>query len=148
MIDADTNWKGDANKYAKGSVFGGTFLIPFAKVDSKKTFVLQLTDDAGKVLKEWTVKLPSVDGQLSAYSFFKWNGTTFEKTPNVQDTQDKYSVVRNHLYGIGERALDEPTHPGGGTDPNPDKPEPLNKKQELTLRVNDNWEVIHKMELE
>lgn len=148
LIDADTNWKGDANKYAKGSVFGGTFLIPFAKVDSKKTFVLQLTDNAGKVLKEWTVKLPSGDDQLSAYRFFKWNGTTFENTPNVQDTQDKYSVVRNHLYGIGERALDEPTNPGGGTDPDPDKPEPLNKKQELTLHVNDNWEVIHKMELE
>lgn len=148
LIDADTNWKGDAKKYATGSVFGGTFLIPFAKVDSKKTFVLQLTDDAGKVLKEWTVKLPSGDGQLSAYRFFKWNGTTFENTPNVQDTQDKYSVVRNHLYGIGERALDEPTNPGGGTDPDPDKPEPLNKKQELTLHVNDNWEVIHKMELE
>ena len=31
---------------------------------------------------------------------------------------------------------------------NPDNPEPLNKKQELTLRVNDNWEVIHKMEIE
>lgn len=148
LIDADTNWKGDAKKYAKGSVFGGTFLIPFAKVDSKNTFVLQLTDDAGKVLKEWTVKLPSGDGQLSAYRFFKWNGTTFENTPNVQDTQDKYSVVRNHLYGIGERALDKPTNPGGGTDPDPDKPEPLNKKQELTLHVNDNWEVIHKMELE
>lgn len=148
LIDADTNWKGDANKYAKGSVFGGTFLIPFAKVDSKKTFVLQLTDDAGKVLKEWTVKLPSGDGQLSAYSFFKWNGTTFENTPKVQDTQDKYSVVRNHLYGIGERALDNPTNPGNPDPSNPDKPEPLNKKQELTLHVNDNWEVIHKMELE
>lgn len=148
LIDADTNWKGDAKKYATGSVFGGTFLIPFAKVDSKKTFVLQLTDDAGKVLKEWTVKLPSGDGQLSAYSFFKWNGTTFENTPNVQDTQDKYSVVRNHLYGIGERALDNPTNPGNPDPSNPDKPEPLNKKQELTLHVNDNWEVIHNMELE
>lgn len=148
LIDADTNWKGDAKKYATGSVFGGTFLIPFAKVDSEPTFVLQLTDNAGKVLKAWTVKLPSVDGQLSAYSFFKWNGTTFEKTPNVQDTQDKYSVVRNHLYGIGERALDNPTNPGKPDPTNPDKPEPLNKKQELTLHVNDNWEVIHKMELE
>lgn len=45
---------------------------------------------------------------------------------------------------VSVRSLDEPTTPG--TDP--DKPEPLNKKQELTLRVNDNWEVIHKMELE
>ncbi len=152
LIDA-TNWKKPTSyanaKFKTGSVFGGTFLIPFERT-TNKTFVLKLTDDAGTVLKEWTVKLPLTDGQLSAYSFYKWNATstTFENTSSVTDTQDKYSVVRNHLYGIGERALDEPTNPGGGTDPDPDKPEPLNKKQELTLHVNDNWEVIHKMELE
>lgn len=150
LIDA-TNWKKPTSyanaKFKTGSVFGGTFLIPFEKT-ANKTFVLTLTDDAGKVLKEWTVKLPLTDGQLSTYSFFKWNGTTFENTTNVQDTQDKYSVVRNHLYGIGERALDEPENPDKPDPSNPDKPEPLNKKQELTLHVNDNWEVIHKMELE
>ena len=149
LID-DTNWKTPAGytkaTFAKGSVFGGTFLIPFAKVASANTFVLQLTDDANKVLKSWAVKLPSTDGQLSEYTLSSWNSATsvFANTPNTKDVADKYSVVRNHLYGIGKRSLDEPTTPG--TDP--DKPEPLNKKQELTLRVNDNWEVIHQMELE
>ena len=151
LID-DTNWKTPAGytkaTFAKGSVFGGTFLIPFAKVASANTFVLQLTDDANKVLKSWAVKLPSTDGQLSEYILSYWNtsATThvFDKTPGTKDEADKYSVVRNHLYGIGKRSLDKPTTPG--TDP--DKPEPLNKKQELTLRVNDNWEVIHQMELE
>lgn len=149
LID-DTNWKIPASyakaKFAPGSVFGGTFLIPFAKVTSENTFVLQLTNDTGDVLKSWAVKLPSTDGQLSEYTLSSWNSATsvFANTPNTKDVADKYSVVRNHLYGIGERSLDEPTTPG--TDP--DKPEPLNKKQELTLRVNDNWEVIHQMELE
>lgn len=157
LIDA-TNWKMPTGKgyesYAKakfqnGSVFGGTFLIPFAKVDSKKTFVLQLTDNDDKVLKQWTVKLPSGDGQLSEYSLSYWNSTATAPafaSKNVTDELDKYSVVRNHLYGIGVRSKDNPNPGGGSTDP--DEPEPLNKKQELTLRVNDNWEVIHKMELE
>lgn len=148
LID-DTNWAKPAGytkaTFAKGSVFGGSFLIPFQKNDNQ-TFVLQLTNDAGDVLKSWAVKLPSTDGQLSEYTLSSWNSKTsvFDNTPATKDAADKYSVVRNHLYGIGERSLDEPTTPG--TDP--DKPEPLNKKQELTLRVNDNWEVIHKMELE
>ena len=158
IVDTDHNGLIDANNWTKpasyanatfktGSVFGGTFLIPFEKT-ANNTFVLRLTDDAGKILKEWTVKLPLTDGQLKAYNIYKWNATTtdFEKTLNVQDTQDKYSVVRNHLYGIGVRSKDKPNPGGGSTDP--DEPEPLNKKQELTLRVNDNWEVIHKMELE
>lgn len=150
LID-DTNWKIPAGytkaTFANGSVFGGTFLIPFQKNDNQ-TFVLQLVNNNGDVLKSWAVKLPSTDGQLSEYTLSYWNtsATTpvFAKTPGTKDEADKYSVVRNHLYGIGKRSLDKPTTPG--TDP--DKPEPLNKKQELTLRVNDNWEVIHQMELE
>ena len=149
LIDADDNWKQPTSytnaKFATGSVFGGTFLIPFAKSASKNTFVLQLTNDANKVLKEWIVKLPSTDGQVSGtYTLSSWNTDKFEPNSSMKDDQNTYNVVRNHLYGIGERTLDNPTTPG--TDP--DKPEPLNKKQELTLRVNDNWEVIHKMELE
>ena len=150
LIDAGDNWENKAittgAKFKTGSVFGGSFLIPFQK-NADQTFVLQLVNDNGDVLKSWAVKLPSTDGQLSEYTLSYWN--TSATTPvwansTVTDNADKYNVVRNHLYGIGERTLDEPTKPG--TDP--DKPEPLNKKQELTLHVNDNWEVIHKMELE
>lgn len=150
LIDADAdNWNKPTTitgaSFKTGSVFGGSFLIPFQKNDNQ-TFVLQLVNNDGDVLKSWAVKLPSTDGQLSEYTLSSWNSTAsvFNDTPATKDAADKYSVVRNHLYGIGERSLDEPTTPG--TDP--DKPEPLNKKQELTLRVNDNWEVIHKMELE
>ena len=77
-----------------------------------------------------------------------WDSTITDTSANT------YSLVRNHLYGIGTRMNDEanPGKPGVDPDPDPknpnDKPESLNNKQELVLKVNDNWEVIHGMELD
>lgn len=152
LVDTEGNWaipsayKGKAN-FKAGSVFGGEFVIPFAKVDGNKTFVLQMVAANGTVLRSWTVKLPSADSQCDPHVLWAWNGSEFTSTDNAKDNVIGYNVVRNHLYGIGERALDNPTYPNPDPE-NPDNPEPLNKKQELTLRVNDNWEVIHKMEIE
>lgn len=158
LIDI-TNWKKpdvlakDAN-FENGSFFGGNFVIPFAKdaaIDSpKNTFELQLTDNGGKVLRTWIVKLPSTDKQLTQHSVWSWNTNSFTETKNNTDTQITYNVVRNHLYGIGTRTLDKPTdpQPGPGPEPDPDKPESLNNKQVLILQVNDNWELIHSMELD
>lgn len=157
LIDAADNWKAPADasyadKYFKtGSVFAGEFLIPFAKVDKTQTFTLELTKaDGTTVLRSWNVNLPTSDGQLKEYSFDKWDSSAFTTIANMQDTKNTYNVVRNHLYGIGTRTLDNPPTTPGGTDPDPgvDDPESLNNKQELVLRVNDNWEVIHGMELE
>lgn len=149
LIDYDAaNWTnpytGNAN-FKTGSVFGGTFLIPFAKVGEAKTFVLKLTDNANHEYATWTVKLPTTDKQTVEYTLKSW-GTDSFVSASCTDNTTTYNVVRNHLYGIGERTLDNPDLTPGTS--NPDKPEPLNKKQELTLRVNDNWEVIHKMEIE
>ena len=149
LIDYDAaNWKnpytGNAN-FKTGSVFGGTFLIPFAKVGEEKTFVLKLTDNANHEYATWTVKLPTTDKQTVEYTLKSWETNSFVSA-SCTDKVATYNVVRNHLYGIGERTLDNPDLTPGTS--NPDKPEPLNKKQELTLRVNDNWEVIHKMEIE
>lgn len=147
LIDGDDNWKSaDHKDYASGSVFGGSFLIPFKKGDTE-TFKLQLTKANGTdVLREWVVKLPVDDKQREAHSLWFWDTTSFTEETSVTDDADKYSVVRNHLYGIGTRTLDKPTEPG--INPDIDEPESLNTKQELTLRVNDNWEVIHNMEIE
>ena len=152
LIDYDAaNWKNPyaGAKFKTGSVFGGTFLIPFAKVGVQNTFFLKLTDDANHEYATWTVKLPTTDKQIAEYTLKSWETDSFV-SKSCTDNTTTYNVVRNHLYGIGERALDNPENPDKPTpDPsNPDKPEPLNKKQELTLRVNDNWEVIHKMEIE
>lgn len=165
LIDAGENWKnprrpsgspaaGTYPTFQKGSAFGGEFVIPFAHVDGKQTLTLQLTNAGGDPLRSWKVNLGSGDGQLKqtiTYWNSNWNSTITDTYANI------YSLVRNHLYGIGTRMNDEadpenPTvdpEPDPNPDPeDPDKPESLNNKQELVLRVNDNWEVIHGMELD
>lgn len=168
LIDAGENWKnprrpsdspaaGTYPTFQKGSVFGGEFVIPFAHVDGKQTLTLQLTNEDGTtVLRSWKVNLNSKDVQLNkeiTYWNSDWNSTITDTSANT------YSLVRNHLYGIGTRMNDEadpenpdkdpdPEVPGETPDDDKDKPESLNNKQELVLKVNDNWEVIHGMELD
>lgn len=165
LVDA-TNWKnpykpegepeaGTYPTFQKGSAFGGEFVIPFAHVGEKQTLTLQLTkEDRTTVLRSWKVNLGSGDEQLKQ-TITCWNsGSTNWSTSLSGESSNTYSLVRNHLYGIGTRMNDDP---GEGTDPDPDpnpdpedpdKPESLNNKQELVLKVNDNWEVIHGMELD
>lgn len=162
LIDAGENWKNPYSSdgeghptFQKGSAFGGEFVIPFAHVDGKQTLTLQLTNAAGTtVLRSWKVNLGSADEQLKQ-TITCWNsGSTNWSTSLSGESSSTYSLVRNHLYGIGTRMNDEanPEKPGVDPDPNPenpnDKPESLNNKQELVLKVNDNWEVIHGMELD
>lgn len=157
LIDAGDNWKNPYSSeghptFQKGSAFGGEFVIPFAHVAEKQTLTLQLTNEGGTVLRSWKVNLSSSDEQLSqtiTYWNSNWDSTITDTSANT------YSLVRNHLYGIGTRMNDEADPDKPGTDPEPgtpdpekDKPESLNNKQELVLKVNDNWEVIHGMELE
>ncbi len=155
LIDVDGNWKNgidnaDAGSkkttFQKGSVFGGDFVIPFAKVDNYQSLTLVLTKEDGTEIRSWKVKLAADDVNSAYY----WDGSVWTNQTSGE-TVNSYSLVRNHLYGIGTRMTD---NPGEGTDPEPDpedpedKPESLNNKQELILKVNDNWEVIHGMELE
>lgn len=157
LIDAGDNWKNPYSSeghptFQKGSVFGGEFVIPFAHVDGQQTLTLQLTNEGGTVLRSWKVNLGSSDEQLSQ-TITCWNSEVKDWSTSLpSETSNTYSLVRNHLYGIGTRMNDDPgkgTDPEPGTpDPDEDKPESLNNKQELVLRVNDNWEVIHGMELE
>lgn len=164
LIDAGDNWKNPYSSeghptFQKGSVFGGEFVIPFAYVDGQQTLTLQLTNEGGTVLRSWKVNLSSSDEQLSQ-TITCWNSASTDWSTEVTDeSANIYSLVRNHLYGIGTRMNDEadpenpgkdpdPEVPGETPDPDEDKPESLNNKQELVLRVNDNWEVIHGMELD
>lgn len=161
------NWKKPAKYngaalFEKGSAFGGEFVIPFAHVATKQTLTLQLTNDEGGVLRSWNINLAAGDEQVTssekANTVTYWNSSW--TTYGTAESVNSYSLVRNHLYGIGTRMNDNPSNPGVDPkpedpdptptpDPDPDdEPEPLNNKQELTLRVNDNWEVIHGMELE
>lgn len=137
-------------QFAAGSVFGGEFIIPFTPNTDNYTFKLQLTnDDASVIFREWSISLPeSNSGNYSYWNTTQWASGTFSETTS------KYSVLRNHLYGIGKRNDgNNPTNPGG-TDPenptptDPDVPQDLNTKQDIVLQVNDNWEVIHQMVVE
>lgn len=165
LIDAGENWKnpcrpssspaaGTYPTFQKGSAFGGEFVIPFAHVDGKQTLTLQLTKEDGDSLRSWKVNLGSADEQLKQ-TITCWNsGSTNWSTSLSGESSNTYSLVRNHLYGIGTRMNDEADSEQPGVDPDPDsenpndKPESLNNKQELVLKVNDNWEVIHGMELD
>lgn len=117
---------------ADGSVFAGNFVIPFEnstiKNNGNNTFELQLLAENGDVLKAWDVKLDLLSQD------------------KVKGDADKvYNVYRNHLYQVGKRGNgDTPTNPGV----DPDKPQPLDKDQELIIKINDQWEFIHDMEIE
>lgn len=130
----------------KGSVFGSNFVIPFALTHDKSTMELQLLDAEGDIIKFWTVSIPSIND---------------DDTKGVTDESASiFNVVRNHMYNLGVKTSNgtttppDPSNPDPDPDPNPDKPTPgtdepedLSKSQNLILKVNDNWEAIHQMEL-
>ena len=146
----DTNWKhpdGVNTQVVKGSVFGSNFVIPFNYAEGKSTMELQLLDADNNIIKTWTVSIPASDLNNVAA-----NGAT-DASPSI------FNVVRNHMYNLGVKTSNgttpDPSNPDPKpTDPDPDKPKPgtdepedLSKSQNLILKVNDNWEAIHQMEL-
>lgn len=134
----------------KGSVFGSNFVIPFALTQDKSTMELQLLDDEDNIIKHWTVSIPESDVNDDAT-----NGNVADQSASI------FNVVRNHMYNLGVKTSNGTTTPPDPSNPDPedpkpdpsipkpgiDEPEDLTKSQNLILKVNDNWEVIHKMEL-
>ena len=148
----DTNWTHSTTyvntQVVKGSVFGSNFVIPFNYAEGKNTMELQLLDAAGDIIKTWTVSIPTSDLNSN-----KANGA-IDASPSI------FNVVRNHMYNLGVKTSNgtttppDPSNPDPKPDPDPDKPKPgtdqpedLTKSQNLILKVNDNWEAIHKLEL-
>lgn len=148
----DTHWNHPDDvktQVVKGSVFGSNFVIPFNLTSGKSTMELQLLDAAGGIIKTWTVSIPESDlNKVPA------NGV-------VDETASIFNVVRNHMYNLGVKTSTGTTTPPDPSNPDPsdpkpdpdnpdpdtDEPEDLSKSQNLILKVNDNWEFIHKMEL-
>lgn len=153
LLNAEDTWKHPDDvktQVVKGSVFGSNFVIPFKYTDGKSTMELQLLDADGNIIKNWTVSIPAADVNTDAT-----NGNVADASPSI------FNVVRNHMYNLGVK-----TSNGTTTDPDPNKPDPdpnkpdpdkpdpgkdepedLTKSQNLILKVNDNWEAIHKLEL-
>lgn len=153
LLNAEDTWKHPDDvktQVVKGSVFGSNFVIPFNYAKGKNTMELQLLDAKNNIIKTWTVSIPAADVNIDAT-----NGNVADASPSI------FNVVRNHMYNLGVK-----TSNGTTTDPDPNKPDPdpnkpdpdkpdpgkdepedLTKSQNLILKVNDNWEAIHKLEL-
>lgn len=150
VLNAQDTWQhpGDVKtQVVQGSVFGSSFVIPFNLTSGKSTMELQLLDAEGNIIKFWTVSIPSTD-------------VNRDDTKGVTDENASiFNVVRNHMYNLGVKTSNGTTDPDPSNptpDPDSDKPKPepgtdqpedLSKSQNLILKVNDNWEAIHKMEL-
>lgn len=125
------NWSNGINsgndnpKVQTNSVLAGQFVIPFNKQGEYGTMQLQLLDSAKNVIRVWDVKLDT------------------KSIAEGKDTEKDYNIYRNHLYQIGQRGAGD-TGEGPGTD----EPQPLDKDQILTIKINDQWEFIHNMEIE
>lgn len=148
----DTHWNHPTDvktQVVKGSVFGSSFVIPFNLTSGKNTMELQLLDADNNIIKTWTVSIPTSDLNKVAA-----NGVT-DADASI------FNVVRNHMYNLGVKTSNGTTTPPDPSNPDPDpnkpdpdkpdpgtdQPEDLTKSQNLILKVNDNWEAIHKMEL-
>lgn len=150
LLNAEDTWQHPDDvktQVVKGSVFGSNFVIPFKLTSGKSTMELQLLDNAGDIIKTWTVSIPEVNSNTE-------NGNVADESASI------FNVVRNHMYNLGVKTSNgTPTDPDPSKptpDPDPDKPTPdpgkdepedLTKSQNLILKVNDNWEAIHKMVL-
>lgn len=137
----------------RGTVFGAQFVVPFAKVDGQNTLQLQVIDKDGAILKYWNINVDKTHLQGDAVA---GAGEAFDTDKKV------FNIFRNHMYSVGMKANNTtPDKPDvGPTDPDPEKPDPgqgggdeekpqdLSKGQDLVIYVNDNWEVIHNMEID
>lgn len=153
LLNAEDTWQhpGDVKtQVVKGSVFGSNFVIPFNLTSGKSTMELQLLDAEGGIIKTWTVSIPESDLNKKVEA----NGNVVDESPSI------FNVVRNHMYNLGVKTSNgttttpDPSNPTPDPNPDPsdptpgtDEPEDLSKSQNLILKVNDNWEAIHQMEL-
>lgn len=151
VLTNDDGWTHPTNvktTIVKGSVFGSSFIIPFALTHEKSTMELQLLDNTGDIIKTWPVSIPEVNSNTE-------NGNVADESASI------FNVVRNHMYNLGVKTSNGTTTPPDPTNPDPDpnkpdpdkpdpdtdQPEDLTKSQNLILKVNDNWEAIHKLVL-
>ena len=127
--------------FKTGSVFGGKFVVPFSAVASaSNSLQLQLLDATDNILRYWNVNLAAVQENVIDI-------TAVEPAAANEVSTSSYSVLRNHLYTLGMRKAGD----NGGTDDpdgDEDKPEDLNKGQQLVIKVSGEWEAITGMVLD
>ena len=129
--------------FQSGSYFAGSFVIPFAAPTETSATSLQLELYGGESqtpLKTWNVKLPQDDAQIQTnFTRWTWQDNSFTSVQK-SETQEAYSLLRNHLYCIGRKDKD-----GDTTD---DQPISLGDSNEIILKVIAEWDIIYDMQLE
>lgn len=134
--------------FQKGSFFGGSFVIPFAAsaTESTNSLEIQLVEEDGTTINEqkWRVKLPQNDLNAQSGKIWHWDATTetflapTTITPVTTESVTNYSLLRNHLYCIGNKR----------TDTGEDLPQSLYTEQDILLTVIAEWDIIYDMVLE
>lgn len=118
-------------KLLDNTLFGGRFILPYASHVDSQTLTVELQKSDGTVLR--TLKV---------------------KTNNpVNDDAYKYDIRCNNFYSIGKKLATDDTTGGEGENPepepeDPDEPVDLSATDEITVTINDAWEVLHNMDVE
>lgn len=149
--DKNGTWKNPYDKsnqnpaFQLNSYYAGCFVIPFAAPTETSATSLQLElygTTPTTPLKIWPVKLPANDIQIEGFTRYEWNTTTNKEftSTDIKETQEAYSLLRNHLYCIGTKDKDDSTED--------DKPISLSDGNEIILKVIAEWDIIYDMQLE
>ena len=134
----------DKYTFQEGSFFGGSFVIPFAAsaTESTNSLEIQLVKEDGTTIDEqkWRVKLPEGDLNDQNNKIWYWETNQFTQTltSSVTESVTNYSLLRNHLYCIGNKF----------TDTGEDLPQSLYTEQDILLTVIAEWDIIYDMVLE
>ena len=135
-------------KFKKGSFYSGSFLIPFAAVSDQQSLILGLYKESdSEPEKTWKVNLSQSDVNKQSNVIWHWDSSQskFQNpsgTTPVAESQNSYSVLRNHLYCIGRRDKDD------SDNSDKDEPQALEDVTELIIRVIADWDVVYDMILE
>lgn len=125
----------------ENTLFGGRYLIPYSEHVGEgqgSTIVVNFWAEGDNVTPLKTMKV-----------------TTNQFEAELKGDKYHYDIYCNNFYSIGQKVAAGSTNgdpdPGDGEDPDPeipDDPADLSASDELTVLINDAWEVIHNMELE
>ena len=118
-------------KLLDNTLFGGRFILPYASHVDSQTLTVELQKSDGTVLRTLKVKTNN-----------PVNGDAY-----------KYDIRCNNFYSIGKKLATDDTTGGEGEHPepepeDPDEPVDLSATDEITVTINDAWEVLHNMDVE
>lgn len=119
-------------KLLDNTLFGGRFILPYASHVDSQTLTVELQKGDGTALRTLKVKTNNTSGGIDAY---------------------KYDIRCNNFYSIGKKLATDDTDGTPDPDPDPetedpDEPVDLSATDEITVTINDAWEVLHNMDVE